>query len=79
MAIVRAKLASPAPLDVMFAMQLYEKAGAPGYAEVLIAGLDHTAAEVRRYALDQLRKQKSQAARPAIRAVRSPRRSATKA
>ena len=66
-ALLRGKLSSPQPAEVIFALHLLEKADYPRLEGALIDRLGHGAAEVRRYALERLAARASTSALAAIR------------
>lgn len=63
--LMRTKLASDQPEEVLFALHMLEQAEYPGLGEALIGRLEHSDAGVRRYALERLGAQRvAQAAAP---------------
>ena len=66
-ALLRAKLASASPTEIMFALHLLERAEYPRTTEALVEKLDHADAGVRRFALERLRALGAKQAVPEVR------------
>ncbi|HZN86128.1 MAG TPA: hypothetical protein VFB53_04995, partial [Burkholderiales bacterium] len=66
-ALLRGKLASDSPTEIMFALHLLERAEYPRTVDAMIEKLDHSDAGVRRFALERLRALGATAAAPEVR------------